>query len=345
MLRKPREMLMSLAKSASLKQVATFRTVARLGSVSMAAQELHLSQSAVSVQVASLETAAGTPLVERTGRGVRATEAGLLLLSYADRLMALWNETSDEMATMLGDFSGTLRIGAVTTAEHWLPRLLVRFVDKNPKVTVRLFVCNRDDIVRHLDKQEIDLAVMGRPPTEMQVESQVIGDNPLAFVAAPRHPIAQLQTLTLARLAKERLLVRERGSGTRSSLERVFKAAGHRLRMSSELSCNEAIKQMCVAGFAPAYLSLLTCPLELNAGLLKVLPLPNNPTISQWHVVRISGQPIQKVASAFETFLISHAAEDILAPIKDHLPAIQPVAAKRAQRSTRTPHGKAIRAS
>lgn len=141
---------MSLAKSASLKQVATFRTVARLGSVSMAADELHLSQSAVSIQIASLEAAAGAALVERTGRGVRLTEAGQLLLSYADRLLALWHETSDEMATLLGDFTGTLRVGAVTTAEHWLPRLLVRFINHNPKVSVRLFVCNRDDIVRHL---------------------------------------------------------------------------------------------------------------------------------------------------------------------------------------------------
>jgi DNA-binding transcriptional LysR family regulator len=189
-------MLMSLAKSASLKQVATFRTVARLGSVTLAAQELHLSQSAVSIQLASLETAAGTALVERTGRGVRATEAGLLLLSYADRLVALWNETSDEMATMLGDFGGTLRIGAVTTAEHWLPRLLVRFIDDSPKVNVRLFVCNRDEIVRHLATQEIDLAVMGRSPTELQVDSTVIGANPLAFVAAPRHAIARVQPRT-----------------------------------------------------------------------------------------------------------------------------------------------------
>ena len=332
---------MSLAKSASLKQVATFRTVARLGSVTLAAQELHLSQSAVSIQVASLETAAGTALVERTGRGVRATEAGLLLLSYADRLVALWNETSDEMATMLGDFGGTLRIGAVTTAEHWLPRLLVRFIDESPKVNVRLFVCNRDEIVRHLATQEIDLAVMGRPPTELQVDSTVIGDNPLAFVAAPHHAIARVQPLTMARLAQEWLLVRERGSGTRSSLERVFRAAGHRLRMSSELSSNEAIKQMCVAGFAPAYLSLLTCPLELNAGLLKVLPLPNNPTISSWHVVRLSGQPIPKVASAFESFLIKSAAAEILAPIREHLPTSLPIAAPCTERKLRVARAKA----
>ena len=310
---------MSLAKNASLKQVSTFRTVARLGSVSLAAEELHLSQSAVSIQIGSLEAAAGTPLIERTGRGVRVTEAGLLLLGYADRLLALWNETSDEMATMLGDFSGTLRVGAVTTAEHWLPRLLVRFINQNPKVNVRLFACNRAEIVRHLDSHDIDLAVMGRPPTEIQVDARVISDNPLAFVAAPTHPLMNQSRLTLAKLAEVPLLVRERGSGTRTAVERLLKSAGLRLRIGSELSSNEAIKQMCVAGFAPAYLSMLTCPLELDAGLLCVLPLPDNPSVSQWHVVRVSGQPVPKVAVDFEDFLLRTGAEEILAPIRQHL--------------------------
>ncbi len=310
---------MTLAKNASLKQLATFRTVARLGSVSLAAEELHLSQSAVSIQIGSLETAAGTPLIERTGRGVRVTEAGQMLLGYADRLLALWHQTSDEMASLLGDFTGTLRVGAVTTAEHWLPRLLVRFINQNPKVSVRLFVCNRDDIVRHLAAQDVDLAVMGRPPVEIQVDACAVGSNPLAFVASPAHPLAAQGPLSLAQVADVPLLVRERGSGTRTAVERVFKSQGLRLRIGSELSSNEAIKQMCVAGFAPAYLSMLTCPLELDAGLLRVLPLPDNPTVSQWHVVRVSGQPVPQVALAFEDFLRRTGADEILAPIRHHL--------------------------
>jgi DNA-binding transcriptional LysR family regulator len=310
---------MTLAKNASLKQLSTFRAVARLGSVSLAAAELHLSQSAVSVQIGALEAATGTPLVERTGRGVRVTEAGRLLLAYADRLLALWHETSDEMCTLLGDFTGTLRVGAVTTAEHWLPRLLVRFIDNNPKVSVRLFVCNRDEIVRHLAAQDVHLAVMGRPPTEIQVDAVAVGSNPLAFVASPSHPIATRARLDLAQVAAVPLLVRERGSGTRSAVERIFQSQGLRLRIGSELSSNEAIKQMCVAGFAPAYLSMLTCPLELDSGLLQVLPLPDNPFLSHWYAVRLSGQPVPQVAVAFQDFLYRAGADEILAPVRHHL--------------------------
>jgi LysR family transcriptional regulator, low CO2-responsive transcriptional regulator len=294
---------MSLAKTTSLRQIATFRAVARLGSVSRAADELHLSQSAVSIQISTLETAVGSPLVDRTGRGVRLTEAGVLLLGYADRLLALWHETSDEMATFLGDFSGTLRVGVVSTAEYWLPRLLVSFVNLNPRVKVQLQVANRSEVVRSLGAQKIDLAVMGRPPTELAVESAAIGKNPMAFVAASHHPLASQKALTMADLAAQRFLVREAGSGTRNTVERLFSDAGLRLRVGSEMSSNEAIKQMCAAGFGPAFLSLHTCVLELQAGLLQVLALPNNPIERDWYVVRVAARPLPHVALAFELFL------------------------------------------
>lgn len=301
---------MSLAKTTSLRQIATFRAVARLGSVSRAAEELHLSQSAASIQISALESAVGAPLVDRTGRGVRLTEAGVMLLGYADRLLALWQETSDEMATFLGDFSGTLRVGVVSTAEYWLPRLLVSFVNLNPRVKVQLQVANRSEVVRSLGAQKIDLAVMGRPPTDLVVESAAIGKNPMAFVAASHHPLAQQKLLTMADLAPHRFLVREAGSGTRSTIERLFSDAGLRLRVGSELSSNEAIKQMCAAGFGPAFLSLHTCVLELQAGLVQVLALPNNPTERDWYVVRLAARPAPNVALAFEQFLRQDAQRE-----------------------------------
>lgn len=316
---------MPIAKTSSLRQLATFRTVARLGSVSRAAEELHLSQSAVSIQLSSLEAAAGAPLVSRTGHGVRLTEAGELLLTYADRLIALWNETSDEIATFLGEFSGTLRVGAVTTAEYWLPRLLVTFVNDNPKVKIKLNIANRDEIVRSLAMREIDIAVMGQPPGELKVSSAAIAKNPMAFVAAPNHPLMSERKLTMARLAEERLLVRERGSGTRLTVERLFKEAGLRLRIGSELSSNESIKQMCAAGFGPAYLSLQTCILEMNAGLLKILPMVGNPMEREWYVVHVTATPLPHVASAFAQFLRKRAQADIWEQLRFHLgPAAPP---------------------
>ena len=302
---------MTLAKVSSLRQVIAFHTVARLGSVSLAADELHLTQSAVSIQIGTLEQAIGTPLLLRTGRGVRLTEAGELLDRYAERLVALWHEASEEMESFQGQFSGTLNIGAVTTVEFWLPHLLVNFVRGNAAVKVKLHVGNRDDIVRSLATHKIDMAIMGMPPDELKVTAAAFATNPMAFVAAPSHPLMSMGKLTMAMLAEAHLLVRERGSGSRTTVERLFKEARLKLRIGSELSSNESLKQMCAAGFGPAYLSLHTCVLEMKAGLIKLLPLDNNPVERRWFVVRIASKEMPQVALAFEKFLCKEGQKQI----------------------------------
>ncbi len=295
---------MSLAKVATLKQLSAFHTVARLGSITQAADALHLTQSAVSIQIGSIEETVGTALLVRTGRGVRLTEAGELLQGYADRVIALWNEMGESMDTFLGAFSGTLRVGAVATTEYWLPTLLVAFANENPKAKVKLHTGNRDEIVRSLAAQEIDVAVMGNPPDELKPTSTRFARNPMGFLATPNHPLMAERRLTMAKLAEAHLLVRERGSGSRATLTRLFKEAGLNLRIGSELSSNEAIKQMCIAGFGPAYLSLHTCVLEMKAGLLALLPMPRNTIERDWFVAHSpSAKQLPQVAFAFERFL------------------------------------------
>jgi LysR family transcriptional regulator, low CO2-responsive transcriptional regulator len=303
---------MPLSRNASFRQLTTFHAVARLGSVSRAAEELHLTQPAVSIQIGLLEEAAGTPLLSRSGRGVRLTEAGELLAAYAARIIDLWREAGDEMAALRGVFSGTLRVGAVTTAEYLLPPLLVTFADQHPKVKVKLQVGNRDQIVRMLAGQEIDIAIMGRAPAELKTQAQPFAKHPMAFIAAPKHALMTQPRVALADLAEANLLVRERGSGTRTTVERIFKDAGVALRIGSEMSSNEAIKQMCAAGFGVAFLSLHTCVLELDAGLLALLPVPGNPIEREWFVIHLAARQLPQVALAFEAFLVEHGPAQML---------------------------------
>jgi LysR family transcriptional regulator, low CO2-responsive transcriptional regulator len=294
---------MPLGKGTSLKQIATFHTVARLGNVSKAAEELHITQSAVSIQIGAIEEAVGTALLVRTGRGVRLTEAGEVFFGYAERVLAAWNDMSDGMAASLGAFSGALRLGAVSTSEYWLPSLVVSFVNENPKVKLKLFIGNREEVVRSLNAEEVDLAVMGNPPDELKPTSATFAKNPMGFMASPRHPLMAEANVTMAQLAKASLIVRERGSGSRSTLMRLFKEAGLQPRIGSELSSNEAIKQMCIAGFGPAYLSLHTCVLEMKAGLLKLVPMARNPIEREWYVVHTPSKKLPDVAAAFQRFL------------------------------------------
>ena len=302
---------MPLSRNATFRQLTAFHTFARLGSVSLAADELHLTQPAVSIQIGALEASAGTPLLQRTGRGVRLTEAGELLAGYASRIVDLWREAGEEMATLQGVFSGTLRVGTITTAEYLLPPLLVSFIADRPKVKVKLQVGNRDEIVRMLAGQEIDIAIMGRPPAELKTDSRTFARHPMAFLAAPSDPLMAVRGLTLAEVAETRILVRERGSGTRTTVERLFRDLGLPLRIGSELSSNEAIKRMCAAGFGAAFLSMHTCVLEINAGLLKLLPMPDNPIVRDWYVMHLASRQLPQVALAFEEFLCERGQAEI----------------------------------
>jgi DNA-binding transcriptional LysR family regulator len=310
---------MPLTRNATFRQLATFHTVARLGSVSSAASELHLTQPAVSIQIAALEESARTPLLQRTGRGIRLTEAGELLDGYARRILELWREAGEEMATLQGVFSGTLRVGAITTSEYLLPPMLVTFANEHPKVKVKLQAGNRDEIVRMLASQEIDLAIMGRPPAELKTVSTAFAKHPMAFLAAPGHAL-MAGTPTMADLSDARLLVRERGSGTRATVERMFKDAGLPLRIGSEMSSNEAIKHMCAAGFGIAFLSMHTCVLELNAGVLALLPMPGNPIERDWYVMHLASIHLPHVAEAFEQFLVARGQTEIMRQL-GHSPA------------------------
>jgi DNA-binding transcriptional LysR family regulator len=290
-------------KNATLRQLATFHTLVRLRSISQTAEEMHLTQPAVSLQLGILEESAGTPLLTRSARGVKLTEAGELLATYADRMLALWREAGEAMAAQRGLIAGTLRIGAVTTAEYLLPHVLLEFVKQHPKVKVKMQVGNRAEITSALAVQEVDLAVMGRPPSELRANAVAFARHPMAFVAAPSHPVLQLAAPTLADLNDGNLLVRERGSGTRNTVEQLFRDAGVDLRIGAELSSNEAIKQMCAAGFGVAFLSMHACVLELQAGLLALVPLAGHPVEREWHVISLAGRPMPAAAVAFEAFL------------------------------------------
>ncbi|MEI6002545.1 LysR family transcriptional regulator [Paraburkholderia bengalensis] len=293
-----------MLKAATFRQLKALHTVAKLGSVSGAAQELRLTQPAVSLQIRLLEEAAGAPLLQRVGRGVQLTAAGEILARYALEILDLWNGAADDLAALHGEQGGTLRIGAITTAEYLIPPFLVRFTEARPQVKVQFKVGNRADIIRMLATHEIDLAVMGSPPRELRTVATAFVKHPMAFVAAPGHALMKRKRLTLGDLESANLLVRERGSGTRSTVENLFRQAGCKIHIGSELSSNEAIKQLVEAGLGISFLSLHACTLEFQAGLLALLPLPDNPIERDWYVMHVSDKRLPQVASLFRDFLI-----------------------------------------
>jgi DNA-binding transcriptional LysR family regulator len=302
---------------ASFRQLEALLHVARHESVSRAAEVLHLTQPAVSLQIKMLEEAAGTPLTRKVGRGIQLTAAGEVMLEFAGRILRLWEEAVDEVAALKGVISGTLRIGAVTTAEHLLPPMLVQFTTERPDVRIKLQVGNRSEIVNLLAKHEIDLAIMGTPPREFRTNAARFARHPMAFIASPNDPLMKKKRVTLPDIMEANLLVRERSSGTRNAVEKLFKEAGYPLRIGSELSSNEAIKRMVAAGLGVAFLSVHACSLEFEAGLVKMLPMEENPVEADWHIMHLVDKPIPKVAAAFQDFVIENGQEVVRQQLED----------------------------
>jgi DNA-binding transcriptional LysR family regulator len=231
-----------IVKATTFRQLRTLQTVARLDSISAVAEELHLTQPAVSLQISALGEAAGTPMLIRTGRDIQLTEAGEVMARYANEILSLWNDAGDTLASLRGELSDTLRVGAITTAEYLVPPLLVRFIKGRPQVKLQFRIGNRDEIVRLLSMNEIDVAIMGTQPRELRTSAMTFAKHMMAFVASPSHELMAKNAVELEDILKSNLLVRERGAGTRVTVEALFRKSGIKFGSASELSSNEAIK-------------------------------------------------------------------------------------------------------
>ncbi|NYE62426.1 DNA-binding transcriptional LysR family regulator [Duganella sp. 1224] len=294
---------------ASFRQLQSLVLVARHESVSRAADAMHLTQPAVSLQLRTLEEIAGMPLTRKVGRNIQLTAAGEVMAEFSERILRLWEQATDELAALQGVTSGTLRIGAVTTAEHLLPPLLVPFTLKRPDVRLKLQVGNRTEIINMLARHEIELAIMGTPPRELRTNAARFARHPMAFVASPSHPLMKKKKITLNDVLAANLLVRERGSGTRTAVEKLLREEGHAAEFGSEVSSNEAIKRMVSAGLGVGFLSVHACGLEFETGLLAMLPMARNPVEADWQIMHLTDQPIPKVAASFQDFVIENGQE------------------------------------
>ena len=298
----------------TFRQLRVFTEVAKSLSFARAAERLHLSPPAVTMQVKEIESQLGLPLFERHGRQVALSTAGEYFLVYAKRLLATLKEADDAMSRFAGAESGLLSIGLVSTAKYFVPQLLARFKQEHPGVDLKLSVCqNREQLVALLQSGEVDLAVMGRPPRELATRAEPFAAHPQVFVAAPSHPLAALDHVPLELLADQALIAREAGSGTRKVLDDFLREHHLAPRIAMEMPSNETIKQATMAGMGIAFLSLHTLGLELRAGVLKLLDVDHTPVLRTWNLVRLQSKLLSPAAEAFRYFVLEHAEAHLLA--------------------------------
>lgn len=298
-------------RNVTLRQLRVFSVVARHLSFTRAARELHLTQPAVSQQIKLLEEQVGMLLFEHIGHRIYLTPAGVELLSYANQALDILRDAGEVLAAMRGLKRGVLKLGAVSTAKYFAPTLLSAFTPAYPEVTIKFSAANREEIIRQLAANEVDLVIMGRPPRELQTIAEPFAKHPLVIVAAPNHPLAGKRRIRLQQLANENFLIREEGSGTRASMEHVFRERGATFRASMEVDSNETIKQAVMAGMGISFISLHTLALELQAGKLVTLDVVGLPIVRDWYVIHLKEKRLSPIASAFRTFLLEKGAEII----------------------------------
>jgi DNA-binding transcriptional LysR family regulator len=307
-------------KNVTLRQMRVFAAVARNLSFTRAARELHLTQPAVSQQVKLLEEEVGLPLFEHIGRKVHLAPAGVELLRYTEQAMELLRQASESLSAMRGLKRGVLKLGAVSTAKYFAPSLLSAFTPAYPEVTIKFIVGNRQEIIQQLAANEIDLVIMGRPPRELETVAEPFAKHPQIIIASPTHPLAAKRRLKLSQLATEYFLIRESGSGTRASMERVFGERGVSFRVSMEVTSNETIKQAVMADMGISFISSHTVGLELAAGKLVILDVVGLPIIRDWYVIHLRDKTLAPIPAAFRSFLLEHGARIIQKAVGD-LPA------------------------
>jgi len=311
-------------RAVTLKQLRTLCAVARHCSFAGAAEELHLTPPAVTMQIKELESVVGLPLFDRGARAVALTMSGEYFLVYARRVLSTLKDAEDAMARLRGAESGRITIGMVSTAKYFLPRLLAKFRARHRGVEMRLAVGNREQLVRQLHDNDVDLAVMGRPPRELDTRAEPFAAHPHAVVAAPEHPLAKRHGIPPAELGGEEFIVREPGSGTRAAMEQFFRE--HRLSPPRvmEMTSNETIKQAVIANMGLAFLSLHTAGLELATGQLAVLDVGGLPLVRRWHIINIRGKPLSPAAEALREFVLEQGEALIAAQFAAALPAGAP---------------------
>lgn len=301
----------------TLRQLKVFETVARHGSFTRAAEELFLSQPTVSMQVKQLAEAVEQPLFEQVGKKIHLTDIGEELFRTCKELFAAWDRFEMTAADLKGLKRGKLRVACVTTGKYFVPRLLGPFCDRYPGVEVQLDVATREAIIERLARNDDDLYVMDSPPQHFDLEQHAFLDNPLIAIAPIKHPLASKSRIPLETFAAERLLMRERGSGTRMATERFFRERGVELQTKMEIGSNEAIKQAVAAGLGVTVMSKWAFSLDAMHTQIAVLDVQEFPIRQSWFLVHPGGKTLSVIAKAFFDYAMSEGREQLQAIVPD----------------------------
>ena len=291
----------------TLRQLEIFRLVSKHLSFTKAAEELFLSQPAISGQVKQLEKAVGLALYEQLGRRIHLTEAGKLMYKFSTKLNTDVSEFEREMNDLRGMDGSLLYVSVATTVNYFAAKLLSKFCQQHTRIRLHLDVTNRATLIDQLENNDADLVLMGSVPDGLDLVVESFKENPLVIIAPPDHPLVGEKNIPLHKLKDDKLLMREVGSGTRIAMEQFFlEKKNFKLISTIEMNSNEAIKQSVEAGLGLGIVSIHTIELEREVGRLKVLDVMHFPIQRKWNIVHHKGKKLSAAAKLFKQFVLDN---------------------------------------
>lgn len=300
----------------TLTQLSVFEAVARLRSFTRAAEELHMAQPTVSVQIKKLSETIGLPLFEIIGRKVHMTDAGRELYAAVQDIFAKIGEVEQRLAGLRSAGSGTLRIAVTTTGKYFAPRLLAQIVERYPGIEISLNVLNRQSLLHRLAANLDDFYIFSNPPEDIDVMMHTLLPNPVEVYARADHPLAGRRNIAFREIADEPFLMREAGSGTRMVAESMFAQHHAKPRIRMELGSNEAIKQGILGGLGISILSRHTMVGTSGSEGIVALDVEGFPVQRWWYLVYAEGKKLSATGKAF----LEHVQQpDVLAPFRTAL--------------------------
>ena len=287
----------------TFRQLQIFRAVCESRSYSRAAEEMALTQPAVSLQIRQLEELIDQPLFDYVAKKLYLTPAAEVLLKASEDVFGRLESLDMQLSDLQGSLQGQLSLAVESSAKYLVPHLFAAFREQHPEVSLQLAVVNHAQAVRRLSASRDDLLIMSQPPGDQALDFFPFLNNPIVAVAPPQHPLCALEKLHLSDLTSFPLLIRESGSGTRRAGEEYCHQKRAHFAQTLEVGSSESQVEGVIAGLGLALLPRHAVRRELAQGLLRELPVEELPLQRSWCVVHVRGKRLSPVAQAFRDFI------------------------------------------
>jgi DNA-binding transcriptional LysR family regulator len=260
------------------------------------------------MQIKHLEEAVGLKLFEKQGRQISLTDAGDEIRLLSDSVLQQIDETQDHLQQIASGDQGKLRLAVATTVASVATRLMARFNEQHPAMSLHFTVTNREGLIQLLQNNETDIVIMGKPPEELELDTQELMANPLVIIAPPSHPLCDSdKPVSLNTLFQQDFILREPSSGTRQAIERFLNTHGRTLHSSIEMNSNDAITQSVAEGLGLGIVSVHTVTNELKQGRLKLIDATGFPLHRSWYMVQRKGKRLSPLSERFKSYIIEQA--------------------------------------